>query len=126
MVTDDYLYGYDPRLETRIRLRMAKFPRLAVAEMPPLRCQRRTIEDTAPDSPLRFSAIYCPVAYGPGLYPGMVRVVQEEQLQLFVVLTKYKATYVNVTQTMNAERLRDLRTYALGIYREAFARGQLR
>lgn len=84
------------------------------------------LKDPLAGSSLKFSATYCPRAFGVSHHPGLPFVWQHEHLENFAVLARWNTHYINITRTMSREKVEGMRAYALRLYREAFARGELR
>lgn len=105
---------------------MARPPALdTIFEERKLRTRRVELADPLKGSSLRFSASYCPQSYGVSHSPGVPFVWQHEHLENFAVLARWNTHYINVTRTLSRDHVEGMRTYALRLYREAFARGEL-
>lgn len=130
LTADDFRHGID-RIVTSPsrpgRRRLARPPELeTIFEERKLRTKRVELDDPEVGSNLRFSATYCPRSLTSSVFEGLPFLWQQEHLENFAILAGWRGTFVNVTRSFSRDKVEGMRSYALGLYREAFARGQLR
>ena len=127
---DDLRFGTDRQITSPspiYRTRLATPPQLdTIFEEKKLRTRRCEILDPAPHSTLKFSATYCPRALGALGVSGLPIIWQHEHLENFAILARWNERYINMTRALPRAQVEGMRHYALKLYREAFARGELR